>query len=304
MTTGLAFVALAAIWGSSFLFIRIAAPEFGAVLSAELRVAIAWACLWLVSFFTLGPRQCFERPRFEPRLFVLGLVNSAVPFALYGAASFYLSAGYLAILNALVPLWGGLIASVWLGQPFRWSLVMAVLIAATGITMLVNLGPLETSMQTVLGGLACAGATFCYALAAQWTRRWFADASPIRVARSTLGYATLALLPFSIPDMATAAPSLAGWMSIFMLGMLGSGLAYLLYFWLLRELGPVRASSVTFLIPGFGLLWGALFLDEQITLTVLVGLGLVVFSSLLVQRSAAPDRSLLDAKASSRSSAS
>jgi len=302
LTTGLAFVALAAIWGSSFLFIRIAAPEFGAILSAELRVVIAWACLWLVSIFMLGPRQCFQRPRFEPRLLVLGLTNSAIPFALYGAASFYLSAGYLAILNALVPLWGGLIASVWLGQPFCWSLVMAVVIAATGITMLVNLGPLETSMQTVLGGLACAAATFCYALAAQWTRRWFADVSPIRVARSTLGYASLALLPFSIPDIAVAMPSMAGWVSIFMLGMLGSGLAYLLYFWLLRELGPVRASSVTFLIPGFGLLWGAIFLDEVITPTVLAGLGLVVFSSLLVQRSAAP--AAADAKDASRSSAS
>ncbi|MGA1554181.1 MAG: DMT family transporter, partial [Burkholderiaceae bacterium] len=223
-------------------------------------------------------------------------------FALYGAASFYLSAGYLAILNALVPLWGGLIASIWLGQPFRWSLVMAVVIAATGITMLVNLGPVETSMQTVLGGLACAAATFCYALAAQWTRRWFADVSPIRVARSTLGYATFALLPFSIPDMMVATPSAAGWVSIFMLGMLGSGLAYLLYFWLLRELGPVRASSVTFLIPGFGLLWGAIFLDEVITPTVLAGLGLVVFSSLLVQRSATP--AAADAKDASRSSAS
>ena len=210
MITGLAFVALAAIWGSSFLFIRIAAPEFGAILSAELRVAIAWACLWIVSIFTLGPSQCFQRPRFEPRLLVLGLINSAIPFALYGAASFYLSAGYLAILNALVPLWGGLIASVWLGQPFRWSLVMAVLIAATGITMLVNLGPAEANMQTVLGGLACAGATFCYALAAQCTRRWFAEVSPLRVARSTLGYATLALLPFSIPDIAVATPSAAG----------------------------------------------------------------------------------------------
>jgi drug/metabolite transporter (DMT)-like permease len=277
LITGLAFVALAAIWGSSFLFIRIAAPEFGAILSAELRVAIAWACLWIVSIFTLGPSQCFQRPRFEPRLLVLGLINSAIPFALYGAASFYLSAGYLAILNALVPLWGGLIASVWLGQPFRWSLVMAVLIAATGITMLVNLGPAEANMQTVLGGLA-----------AQCTRRWFAEVSPLRVARSTLGYATLALLPFSIPDIAVATPSAAGWFSIFMLGMLGSGLAYLLYFWLLRELGAVRASSVTFLIPGFGLIWGAIFLDEVITLTVLAGLGLVIFSSLLVQRSAAP----------------
>ncbi len=284
--TALAFVALAAIWGLSFIFIRIAAPEFGAVLSAELRVGIAWLCLWVVSILTLGPAQCFERPRFEPRLLLLGLVNSAIPFALYGAASLYLTAGYLAILNALVPLWGGIIASVWLGHSFRWSLVGAVVLAATGIAMLVNLGPLEVSPQTLLGGLACAGATFCYALAAQWTRRWFADASPLLVARSTLGYATLALLPFSVPDLVTANPSAAGWFSVFMLGALGSGLAYLLYFWLLRRLGAVRASSVTFLIPGFGLIWGAVFLDETITPIVLTGLALVVISSLLVQRAA------------------
>jgi drug/metabolite transporter (DMT)-like permease len=303
LTTGLAFVALAAIWGSSFLFIRIAAPEFGAVLSAELRVGIAWVCLWVVSLFTLGSAQCFQRPRLEPRVLVLGLTNSAIPFALYGAASFHLSAGYLAILNALVPLWAGLIASVWLGQPFRWSLVLAVALAATGIAMLVNLGPVEASLQTVWAGLACAAATFCYALAAQWTRRWFADTSPLRVARSTLGYATLALLPFAIPDLLTAQPSAAGWFSVFMLGLLGSGLAYLLYFWLLRELCPVRAVSVTFLIPGFGILWGAVFLDEVITLSVIAGLGLVVLSSLLVQRSVAGPQGL-GTKASKQSKAS
>jgi drug/metabolite transporter (DMT)-like permease len=101
-----------------------------------------------------------------------------------------------------------------------------------------------------------------------------------------LGYATLALLPFSVPDLVTANPSAAGWFSVFMLGALGSGLAYLLYFWLLRRLGAVRASSVTFLIPGFGLIWGAVFLDETITPIVLTGLALVVISSLLVQRAA------------------
>ncbi|MFM1880008.1 MAG: hypothetical protein RLZZ344_242 [Pseudomonadota bacterium] len=296
MRVGLAFVGLAALWGSSFLFLRLAVPDFGPVLAAELRVGIAWIILSLLvgagvfrRYLRLrtasgaGPEMVNTLPPWW-QMALVGLTNSALPFALYGFAAISLPAGYLAILNSLVPLWGALLGSMFLGQSVRWTLLAGVLLAGLGISLLVQLGPVAVTGQTLLAGLACAGATLCYAIAGQLTRRWLSHLSAVHSARSTLGYASLWILPFIAPDASAATPTAVGWGAVLALGMVSSALAYLLFFWLLKQIGPVRASSVTFLIPGFGVLWGALFLGEPLSLNVLVGLTLVVFASLLVQR--------------------
>jgi drug/metabolite transporter (DMT)-like permease len=291
-----AFVSLAALWGSSFLFLRLAVPDFGPILAAELRVGIAWIILSLL--VGAGVFQRYVRAKVQQttataaatpaliwwQMAIVGLTNSALPFALYGFAALSLPAGYLAILNSLAPLWGALLASIFLGQAVRWTLVAGVLLAGLGISLLVRLGPVQVDTQTMLAGLACAGATLCYAIAGQLTRRWLSHVSAVHSARATLGYATLWILPFVASDFSGATPTPVGWGAVLALGIVSSALAYLLFFWLLKQIGPVRASSVTFLIPGFGVLWGALFLGEPLSLHVFAGLGLVVVASLLVQR--------------------
>ena len=296
MKVAAAFVSLAALWGSSFLFLRLAVPDFGPILAAELRVGIAWIILSLLvgagvfrRYVRAKVRQTSSPSSAAPALIwwqmaIVGLTNSALPFALYGFAALSLPAGYLAILNSLVPLWGALLASIFLGQSVRWTLVAGVLLAGLGISLLVRLGPVEVSTQTLLAGLACAGATLCYAIAGQLTRRWLSHVSAVHSARATLGYATLWILPFITSDVAGATPTPVGWGAVLALGVVSSALAYLLFFWLLKQIGPVRASSVTFLIPGFGVLWGAIFLGEPLSLHVFVGLALVVVASVLVQR--------------------
>jgi drug/metabolite transporter (DMT)-like permease len=291
-----AFVSLAALWGSSFLFLRLAVPDFGPILAAELRVGIAWIILSLLVGAGVFRRYIREKLQQTPapsssapplvwwQMAIVGLTNSALPFALYGFAALSLPAGYLAILNSLVPLWGALLASIFLGQSVRWTLVAGVLLAGLGISLLVRLGPVEVNTQTLLAGLACAGATLCYAIAGQLTRRWLSHLSAVHSARATLGYATLWILPFIASDVAAATPTPVAWGAVLALGIVSSALAYLLFFWLLKQIGPVRASSVTFLIPGFGVLWGALFLGEPLSLHVFAGLALVVVASLLVQR--------------------
>ena len=296
MKVAAAFVSLAALWGSSFLFMRLAVPDFGPILAAELRVGIAWIILSLLvgagvfrRFVRTPEEQTTGSSSATPALVwwqmaIVGLTNSALPFALYGFAALSLPAGYLAILNSLVPLWGALLASIFLGQSVRWTLVAGVLLAGLGISLLVRLGPVAVNTQTLLAGIACAGATFCYAIAGQLTRRWLAQVSAVHSARATLGYATLWILPFITSDLAGATPTPVGWGAVLALGVVSSAFAYLLFFWLLKQIGPVRASSVTFLIPGFGVLWGAIFLGEPLSLHVFAGLALVVVASVLVQR--------------------
>ena len=294
MIVAIAFVSLAAVWGASFLFLRLAVPDFGPVLSAELRVGIAWIALTVISvlaplwrFVPFPAGQVSSNPRVPIawwKMALVGLTNSALPFALYGFAALSLPAGYLAILNALVPLWGGLIAAAFLGQPLRWTLFAAVGLAALGISQMVRLGPVPVDMQTLLAALACAAATLCYAVAGQLTRLWLSGVTAVRSARTTLGYASLCILPFVGSDLQTASPTPIGWGAVLALGLVSSALAYLLFFWLLKRLGLVRASSVTFLIPAFGVVWGTVFLGEPLGAPVLIGLSLVVLASILVQR--------------------
>ncbi|MEY2776199.1 MAG: hypothetical protein RLY30_297 [Pseudomonadota bacterium] len=280
------FVLLGALWGASFLFLRIAAPEFGAALSAELRVGLAWLALWaLVQLWPWAKAQSQLTAGVSWRAYALiGLLNSALPFALYGLAALVLPAGYMAILNALVPLWGGLLAIRFLQEPLRPALVIGVALAATGVSLMVQLGPLELSIEVLLGVLACMGATLCYAIAGILTKRLLSHASGYANALHSLFFAACWLLPFGLLQAPSAHPTTAAWLAVGALALASTALAYLIFFRLIRDLGPIRATSVTFLIPAFGVLWGVIFLGEPLTLGMLLGFGLVLSASVLVLR--------------------
>lgn len=279
------FVALAAIWGASFLFLRVAAPAFGAGLAAELRVGIAFLALALLAWVWPAIRhRGGQLPAHVARwhFWVVGALNSAVPFALYGLAALSLPAGYLAILNALVPLWGGLLAAVFLGEALRLRLVLGVVFAALGVSLLVQLGPVAVNAQTLLAAAACAGATFCYAVAGMLTKRWLSEVNAFESALRSLGPASVLLLPIALVEAPHAQPTAMAWWSVAALGLLCSAVAYLLFFRLIRAVGPIKATSVTFLIPGFGVFWGFVFLGEPLTLGMGLGLLLVIAASALV----------------------
>jgi len=284
----LIFVLLGALWGASFLFLRIAAPEFGAALSAELRVGLAWLALWaLVQLSPWARAQSRQTAGVSWRVFALiGLLNSALPFALYGLAALVLPAGYMAILNALVPLWGGLLAIRFLQEPLQPALVVGVALAATGVALMVKHGPLELSLEVLLGVLACMGATLCYAIAGILTKRLLSNASGYANALNSLFFAACWLLPLGLLQAPTAHPSAQAWMAVGALALGSTAVAYLIFFRLIRDLGPIRATSVTFLIPAFGVLWGVIFLGEPLSLGMLLGFTLVLSASLLVLRKA------------------
>lgn len=273
------FFLLAAIWGASFLFMRIAAPHFGAWMTAELRVAIAWLVLFV--FFALSGRALFVRSHLK-HFWVVGAFNSGIPFACFSFAALYIPAGYSAILNAIVPLWAAVFSALLLGEKLTWRVSAGALLAMAGIAMMVKLGPVQFSGNTLLAVLACVFATACYGFAGAWTKKHLPGVPGHVSATNSQLFAALTLLPFAAANVPAYMPPLPAWGAVLALAVFCSALAYVLYFRLLTRMSATKATTVTFVIPAFGILWGWVFLNEPITLTMMLGFALVLIATALV----------------------
>lgn len=276
---------LAAIWGASFLFMRIVAPVLGAPWTAEVRVAVAGLAMLL---FMAATRRAMHFQSNWRQYLVLGALNSAVPFALFSYAALTLPAGYSAILNATSPLWGALVGAAVLGETLTPRKLAGLAFGIVGVAFLVRLGPAQFTPQLLLAAFACVGAAFCYALAGAYSKKKSAGIAPQQMATgSQLGAALvlLPLLPLS-PVRGEVTPFVM--LIAAMLALLCSAVAYFIYFRLLADVGPTKALTVTFLIPLFAMLWGALFLQEAISVNTLIGCALVVLATWLVVFQPAP----------------
>ena len=269
-------VLLAALWGASFLFMRLGAHEFGAVPLAAVRVGLASLMLLplLASRAQLGELRTHWRG-----LLLVGLLNSAVPFALFSFAALSITAGLSSIVNATTPLWTAVVAFVWLRQGLtRWR-ALGLVIGFAGVAFLAwdkasfKPGADHAGLWAVL---ACALATLCYGIAANATKRLLSGVPPLVVATGSQAAAALLLaLPAAWLWPATL-PGAVAWGAVAALAALCTALAYLLYFRLMSRVGPTNAVSVTFLIPLFAMLWGALFLQEAVTAQMVAGGAIVL----------------------------
>jgi drug/metabolite transporter (DMT)-like permease len=280
--TAILFVSLSAIWGASFLFLRLSVPDLGSWLVALLRVLLAFLALGLVGLIWRLHRMRVHIP--WQRFAIIGLLNSAIPFALYSYAAQVMLAGYMAILNALVPMWAGLLAVMLLKERLRLTLVLSVALAMTGIVVLVGLSPVDLTAGFLLAAFACVGATVCYAFAGILTRRWLDGVSSFQSALYSLAFASAALLPFGLWQFPQAHFTLKASLAVLAVALLCSAFAYLLFFRLIRAVGPTKATTVTFMIPAFGVLWGSLFLGEPLTINVMIGFVMVALASLIAMR--------------------
>lgn len=261
------FLLLSAIWGSSFLFQHLAATEFGTIALSFMRVA--FACLFLLplaTWYKLWPQM---RQHWRAML-VLGILNSALPFACYAYAVQHITTGLTAILNAAVPLFGSLVAWFWLGDKPTFSRTIGLGLGFWGIVMLslYKTGlAFDGSSWAMFAGLF---ASLCYAVAASWSKRFLNDIPPLAIATGSQISATLVLLIPGIIYWPEHAPSLSAWGSVLVVGVVCTGLAYILFFDLLRKIGPARTTPLTFVIPIFAFLLGVLFLGEPINPRVLM----------------------------------
>lgn len=276
---------LAAIWGASFLFMRIVAPVLGAFWTAETRVALAGIAM--LAFMLLTHRDMDFGKHWKQYL-MLGILNSALPFSLFSFAAMTLPAGYSAIVNATSPLWGALVGALVLGERLTARKLAGLVIGVAGVVFLVRLGPVAFTPQVLLAALACVGAAICYGIGGAYSKKKSAGIAPTQMATGSQLGAALVLLPFA------AASSAPGEITPFvlviaaLLALLCSAVAYFIYFRLIADLGPTRALTVTFLIPLFALAWGAIFLGETINANMLVGCALVVLATWLVVFQPAP----------------
>lgn len=266
------FVLLAAIWGASFLFMRLGAAEFGPLATAGVRVGVASAFL-LPLVILRG--QWPELRRHWKVIFTAGLINSAIPFALYSYAVLSITTGLASILNATVPLFGALVAWVWLRDRLTGMRWLGLLIGFAGVALLASEKASFKPGGTGLALLACLGASVCYALAASFAKRFLTGVHPLATAAGSQLGATLGLLIPTLWFWPSQTPGLRAWAAVVTMGILCTGVAYILYFRTIERAGPSRALAVTFLAPVFALFYGAVFLGEPITPWML-GCGVVI----------------------------
>jgi drug/metabolite transporter (DMT)-like permease len=260
------FLILSAIWGSSFLFMRLASAELGALPTAALRVTIA--SLFLLPLLLAKGHGAALRQHWKP-IFFVGLLNSGIPFVLYSFAVLHISTGLSSILNATVPLFGALVAWAWLGDKPTVSRSVGLAIGFGGVVLLAggqaSFKPNASGIAPVWAVLACLAATTCYALSASFTKKHIPSLPPLVTATGSQLGASLALALPALWFRPDHLPSATALWSLITVGVLCTGVAYILYFKLIENAGPARALTVTFLVPVFAIAYGVLLLGESVT---------------------------------------
>jgi len=260
------FILLAAVWGASFLFMRIAVVEFGPFATAGVRVTIASAFLLPILLYKgLGSQLL----RHWKHVFFVGVLNSAIPFACFSFALLSITTGMASMLNATVPLFGALVAWFWLHDKPSRTRSLGLLIGFLGVAMLawdqagVKAGASGIApVWAVLAGLfACA----CYAVSASYTRRFLSEVPALVIATGSQIGAMLGLALPALWFRPTQLPSGSAWLALLAVGVVSSGIAYILFFRLIANAGPARALSVTYVVPVFAVLYGLVFLGERVT---------------------------------------
>jgi drug/metabolite transporter (DMT)-like permease len=268
---------LAALWGASFLFMRIGAAEFGALPTAALRVGIA--ALFLLPLVFARGQWGPLRQRWKPAL-ALGILNCGLPFAFFSFALLTVNSGLAAVLNAATPMFGALVAWGFFGERLDASRSAGLVVGFTGVAMLAwrsaGLHAGADNAAALWAIAACLGACVCYAFGASLTRKHLAGVPALATATGNQIGATLTLALPALWLWPAQLPSLRAWLALGAVGTACTGLAFVLFFRLIERAGPVRALTVTFLVPVFAVFYGKVFLDEQITQWMLLCAAVIV----------------------------
>lgn len=282
----LELILLAGIWGASFLFMRIAGKDFPPMPLIELRVIIAGIFLSLFVSWS----NCGGLIRRKPwQVLFLGAFNSAIPFSLFAFATQVLGAGYSAVLNATVPLFGALLGFLLLNEKLTGIRILGLCLGFAGVILLVlgkiSGGESHTIRGNMLAVAAGLTAALLYGIAAFFTKKHFQKEDPMATASTSMLAASLCLLPGALLTLPKAIPATSSWLAAVALAILCTGVPYAIYFRLLQRVQASQVMVVTYLIPVFGVLWGVLFLGEPVLQSMILG-GVVILTGvwLLVKK--------------------
>ncbi len=269
---------LGAIWGASFMFMRVAAPEFGSTPLVAIRLGLG--ALILLPFLWRG-RRAFSAGLW-PRLALIGAVNSAIPFTLFAWAAQRAPAGVGAITNSMAVLFVALIAFLFYGEKIGTRRAIALVAGFVGVIVLASgkVGGASIGLPVAAG----TAAAFLYGIGANLVKRHLAGLPATAVAAATLTCAALLSAPFAIAQWPTHAISAKSWAAVVALGVLCTGIAFVMYYRLIARIGAPRAATTTYLVPLFGVGWAWLLLDEPLTLAMAIAGALILGSVVLSQR--------------------
>jgi drug/metabolite transporter (DMT)-like permease len=280
-------VLLAATWGAGFLFIRIAAPAFGPFALIGLRVLLAGGVLSLYAVAHGTPPRLRRRWR---AFLLIGAINAAIPFTLISAAELHLTASLAAILNATTPLFGAVVAALWLHERIAVRQFGGLALGLAGVAVLVGWSPLHLDGTLLLSIGASLTAAICYAVSGVYIAHSLRETSPLTLAIAQQLCAGLVLFPLAMTHLPATAPSGGVLLAFLALSLLCTAVSYLIYFYLLAAVGSTRTLVTMILVPVFGVLWGALFLGESVGAATLVGM-LIVLTGVALVTGVLSDRS-------------
>lgn len=272
-------VTLSAIWGASYLFIRIAAPALGAVVLASARLLIGGG---LVLAYAVAIRQNPDLRGNWKKFLLLGAINSAVPMTLIGVAVSNLNASISAVINATVPLFTSLVAAIWLKDKLPPKKIAGIILGLVGVVVLMGWSPLPLTPTVVLAAGLATLAALCYGIGNIYVRVGFHGVPSLTLTVAQQLFAGVLLLPLAAANAPAAHPTPLALFAALALGLLCTGVGYMIYFGLIRSLGPTRAAVYAYLVPFFSILWGGVFLGEPLNAGLLGGLVIILFSVALV----------------------
>ena len=260
---------LGAVWGSAFMFIKIATPELGPIALVNIRLAVAG----LIFIPFLLQEKYLKHFRSNVKILVLSIVNTALPFSLFAYASLESSSNMLSILNGTTAIMAVVISTIWLKVKLNIFQIMGVFIGLFGIVVLANPDNVYISTKATI---FCLGAAFCYALSANYIQKFAYKTNTTVLIGWSLVLASIFLLPLTIFNLPLQFPSNNAIFSILWLGVISTGIAFLGYVRLIEKVGAVKTATVAYFIPVFGVIWGYVFLGEPITLQILIGMMLIL----------------------------
>jgi drug/metabolite transporter (DMT)-like permease len=266
---------LAAIWGSSFLFLKIVTPVIGVSMTMGSRIILA--AIVMISFVAFL-NKLPDYKIYWKRYIVLGVFNLVLPFTLVSYSIGFLNTSISSIINASTPLFTMIISSLWLKQRLSYTKMGGLFLGISGLIVLVGWIPLHFTPGVITALFFSFLAAVSYGLGNVYTRVHLSNAEPIKTATGQLTAAGVMAIPFL--GMSGSEPQLDTniILALSMLAVVCTALAYTLYFNLISAIGSANTSVVSLLIPVFSILWGFLFLHETITATILIGLGMILGS--------------------------
>lgn len=269
---------LAALWGASFLFMRIASPVLGPFLTIELRVLIAGLVLLLYSKLI---KHKFNFKDLWKQYLVIGALNAAIPFTLISTATLTLNASFASILNATTPLFAVLVAWGWLKEEITLKKAIGIVVGFSGVVILIGWSPIPLSPKVIFSASLSILAAVSYGFAGAYAKKAFKGVDTLSLAIGQQLAASLILMPITLTKLPSGPiPSIVIF-AVVGLAIFCTSLAYLLYFNLIANVGPTKTLTVTFLVPLFGVIWGIIFLNEKVTGGMIVGL-ITILSSVLI----------------------